>query len=243
MNVIQQVICYFVGFTIPGAILITGFRARALRNLRSSHSLIPAVFAFILSTLAGCGNSTKPQVASITFATDLTGAKTVCTTAVTSDTTAGTPLCSASLLPSLAVGGQAAYLYANVIDDDQDLGVSWTVTCGSAASAGSGAINTSCGTFSYAQTLSGPVPLYKTTGIVTTFSPPSTIPKGETVTITAHATSLPSVTSSVTLSIVAAQSSFDPRASGRKTQGPQTASVTKASPGNCPRPETQRSEL
>ena len=103
-------------------------------------------------------------------------------------------------------------MVANVTDDDQFLGVSWTVTCGSAAPVGGGTIDTACGTCNPAQTESGPAPLYPATGIVTTYNAPSAIPKGATVTITAHATALPSVTSSVTLTIVAASSDATPEA-------------------------------
>ena len=181
--------------------MITGFCIGAPRNLPSSRSLFVSAFFLILSALNGCGGAVKPQVASITFTTDSTGTKAVCTTAVTSSTPANTPLCSSALPPSLVVGGPAAYMFANVIDDDQGLGVSWTVTCGSATSIGSGGIDTACGTFNPAQTLSGPVPLYTITGVVTAYTAPPAVPKGGTVTITAHATSLPSVTSSVTLTI------------------------------------------
>jgi len=104
---------------------------------------------------------------------------------------------------SLAVNGQV-YLVADVTNDNQFLGVSWTVTCGSAAAPGGIAIDTACGTFSPAHTESGPVPLYLTTGIITTYNAPATIPTGTTVTLTAHATALPSVTSSATLTVVAA---------------------------------------
>lgn len=223
--------------------MITGFCPGVERNLRSTCSLSLASLAFILSTFSGCANSTKPQVASITFTTDSTGATPVCTKVIASETPANTPVCSSALLPSLVAGGQAAHLYANVIHDNQDLGVSWTVTCGSATPTGSGAIDTSCGTFSYAQTLSGPVPLYNTTGIVTAYNPPSAVPKGQTVTITAHATSLPSVASSVTLNIVAAQSSVERSQQGRSPMQMQTAWLSAASPASRVKYRTQRSGL
>jgi hypothetical protein len=65
------------------------------------------------------------------------------------------------------------------------------------------------------------VPTYPSTGIITTYTAPSVVPKGGTVTITAHATSLPSVFSSVTLTIVAAQAAF-----------PATAPQTNAPPAD-----------
>jgi len=125
----------------------------------------------------------KPQVGAIQF-----------TTASGASVTAPT---------SLAVNGQV-YVVADVTNDNQFLGVSWTVTCGSAAAPGGVSIDSACGTFNPAHTLSGPVPLYLTTGIISTYNAPAQIPTGTTVTITAHATALPSVTSSATLTVVSA---------------------------------------
>lgn len=209
--------------------MITGFRARALRNLLPPPSLIPAAFVMVLLALAGCADSTKPQVASITFATDSSGTELVCTTAIASDTPSHTPVCSPGLLPSLAAGGPGAYIFANVTNDNQNLGVSWTVTCGSATPLNSGALDTSCGTFQPPQTLSGPVPPYTTTGIVTTYNAPPTVPKGGTVTIVAHATSLPSVTSAVTLTITAAKSGVELPASKNNAFQTQAARPVESS--------------
>jgi len=206
-----------------GVILITRYDARIQRYLRSSQCLPPAVLVFVLSTIlfiiVGCGNSNRPEIASITFTTDSSGTEPVCTTAVTPSTPVNTPVCTAALLPTLVAGGQAVHIFANVEEDNQLLGVSWAVSCGSEAPVASGTIDTSCGTLQPAQTLSGPVPLYPATGIVTNYNPPSALPKGGTVTIIAHATSLPSVTSSVTLNIVAAKSSIEP------SQGEMNASL------------------
>jgi hypothetical protein len=111
-----------------------------------------------------------------------------------------------SAVTTLAVN-QPIYLVATVSNDNDLLGVSWTVTCGSAPPAGGVSVSNACGFFIPAQTLSGPVPSYPMSGIITTYTAPSTIPKGGTVTISAHATSLPSVTSDVSLTIVQAQGS------------------------------------
>jgi ribosomal protein S10 len=153
-------------------------------------------------------------------------------------------------------------MFANVIDDDQYLGVSWTVICANSTPVSSGSIDTYCGTFgstnsNTAQTASGPIPLYLPTGtgIITAYNAPSALPKGETeetVTITAHATSLPSATSSVTLTIcgqggcptqVAAQSGIEPLMRGRNTLQAQAASLTEASPASGVTGLTQGSEL
>jgi hypothetical protein len=165
--------------------LIIGFCSRAHASLRPLRSRALYLFLLaILMTVAGCGGTVRPQIGPIEF----TSAAGVSVPAVT----------------SLAVNGQV-YLVATVTHDDQLLGVSWTVNCGSAVPPSSGTIDTSCGTCVPAQTQSGPVPLYPSTGFITTYNAPSAIPKGSTVTITAHATALPSVSSSVTLTIVAAQ--------------------------------------
>jgi hypothetical protein len=163
----------------------------------------------LLSATVGCGGNSVPQIQSITFTADSAGTQPICTTAVS--TQAGTtPLCTAALLPSLTAGGNAAFLFADVTNDDQVLGVSWTVTCGSAAPVGGTSIDTACGTFSPAETMSGPIPQYPITGIVTAYTPPASVPKGQNVILTAHATSLPSVTASVTLTIAAPPSGAGP---------------------------------
>ena len=173
---------------------MTAFRSGANASLRPPLTLAFPLLGLILSALAGCSNSTKPQVDPIEF-TDSAGAP-------------------APAVTSLAVNGQV-YLVATVRDDYQFLGVSWTVTCGSAippGGSGGGGIDTACGVFNPAQTASGPVPSYPSTGIITTYIAPSVIPKGGDVTITAHATSLPSVTSSIKLTIAAAEAASPARA-------------------------------
>jgi hypothetical protein len=141
----------------------------------------------------------------------------VCTTALTPNTPPGTPLCTPTLLPAMTAGGSAAYLFANVTNDDQFLGVSWSLSCVSPTPVSSGSVNTACGTTSPAQTISGPVPSYPLTGVVTAYNPPPAVPKGGTVIITAHATSLPSVVSSVTLTITAAQGRTETNAPGMRS--------------------------
>lgn len=218
--------------TLPGAILINGFNLRVQPNFRFSRILSLSAFALLLPTLIGCANSTRPQVVSITFTTDSTGATPICTISVSSAAQSAGPGCTSALLPTLVAGGQAAYMYATVLGDSEALGVSWTETCGSAAASGSGAIDTSCGTFQPAETLSGPVPLYATTGIVTTYNAPSTVPKGGTVTITAHATTLPSEALSVKLDIVATKSNVDPPMRGGNALQKQTLRLLAASPAS-----------
>ena len=161
--------------------------ARGKARLRQALRTWLSPFALLSIALAGCGGSVKPAIGPVEFTT-----------------ASGI---SAPAITSLAVNGQTN-LVATVTHDDQLLGVSWTVTCGSASPPATGAIDTSCGVLNPSQTASGPVPTYSTPGIafVTTYTAPPQIPKGGSVTITAHATSLPSVSSSVTLTIVKAAS-------------------------------------
>ena len=161
--------------------MIIGLRSGTPVSRRSSHVLAISALALALPAFIGCSNAARPLIGPIQFTTN-----------------SGAP---GPAVNSLAVNGQV-YLVATVTNDDQFLGVSWTITCGSAQSPGSGSIDTSCGSCVPSQTQSGPVPHYPSTGFITTYNAPPEVPKGSIVTITAHATSLPSVTSSITLKIV-----------------------------------------
>ncbi|MGD0730965.1 MAG: hypothetical protein ABR956_06855 [Terracidiphilus sp.] len=208
---------------LSGVTLITAYRSGALARFRPLRSLTLVPFAFILTMVAGCGGMTRPQIGPIQFTT----------------------AAGANVPPvgSLAVNGQV-YMIADVTDDDQFLGVTWSVSCGSQAPAGGVSIDTSCGTFDPVQTLSGPVPAYTFTGIVTTYNAPSAIPKGTSVTITAHATALPSVTSSVTITIVAAEATLEPEATkAGSALRLRLADLTSATPVSVARGKARNSEL
>jgi len=142
----------------------------------------------MLALLGGCSATTRPEIGPIQF-TNATGT-------------------SVPAATSLAVNGQV-FMVATVTHDDQFLGVSWTVNCGSALPPSSGVIDASCGTVSPSQTISGPVPAYPATGYVAAYTAPPAIPKGASVTITAHVTALLSISSSVTLTIEPAMSSAE----------------------------------
>lgn len=174
-----------------GASLNTGPRTARQSRPRARCIYIYVGSALLLALLAGCASSGAPVVGPIEF--------------VDSSGTSVPPL------SSLAVNG-VVYLVATVTNDNEQLGVSWTANCGSLPPGGgtNGVISTVCGAFSPGVTASGPVPTYPSTGIIAEYSAPSVIPKGNTVTITAHAVSLPSVTSSVTLTIVAAGQAATP---------------------------------
>lgn len=160
--------------------------AKGRSEIKAQFLPVSLLSAVILFSLFGCSSSRPPQVGPIQFV-DSTGV-------------------NAPAVTSLHVNG-VVYLVATVSNDNDLLGISWTVSCGSlppGGGVGTGVISTACGVFTPAQTASGPVPAYPSSGIIAQYSAPSAIPKGDTVTITAHATSLPSVTSSLTITIVPA---------------------------------------
>jgi hypothetical protein len=117
----------------------------------------------------------------------------------------GVPLSTA---PTSLTSGQGAYATVTVTNDPQLLGVNWSVYCGSAPPPGTPlppgqTQDETCGTFTPAHTMSGPIPTYVTsgTGYVTFYVAPGNPPKNGMVTLYAAATSNPSKYSSVTLSI------------------------------------------
>ena len=148
------------------------------------HCAAGAAWTAILLTLGGCSVKAPPLVGAVT----ITDAK-------------GVVQASIASLPR----GAAIYLDVTITQDVETLGADWTVTCGSALPEGTlppGMVDTSCGTFVPNHTFSGPMPTYPgATGVVTLFTAPANIPKGGTVTILVHATSLPSSISSLTLTI------------------------------------------
>ena len=143
--------------------------------------------ATTLLALGGCGDVAKPVVGPITFFANASGTMQL------------PPVTSVTHSPQTQLN-----LNVTVTGDPEALGVDWTVTCGSSLPEGSlpaGQVDTSCGSFAPYHTVSGPLPSYTLpagTVIVTTYTAPSNVPKGGTVTIIAHATSLPSSVSSVT---------------------------------------------
>jgi hypothetical protein len=84
-------------------------------------------------------------------------------------------------LPVSATAQVAALVY----DDPMNLGLDWTVTCGSSA----------CGSFS---------PTHTASGATTTFTAPASIPKGNTVTLIATSTADPTKSVAATVTILSA---------------------------------------
>jgi hypothetical protein len=160
-------------------------RAVSASTQRAIFALLPCAALILLS---GCSTSTaKPMVGPIIM-TDKNGA------AVPAMTT---------LAPSASV-----YLLVTVTDD-ASLGADWTVVCSSSLPPGSlpaGGVDTSCGLFTPAHTISGPVPGFVTdpkivAQYVTQYTAPSQAPKAGTVTLAVNATALPTRSSSLTLNI------------------------------------------
>jgi hypothetical protein len=150
--------------------------------------------AFLAVTLlfVSCtsSNSWKPTVEGVTFS-DITG------TALKTTPTSLTTL-------------QGTYVQATLSGDSQQLGVDWSVYCGSALPPGSPlptgeSQDESCGTFTPAHTLSGPIPSYVTdalsSGYLALYVAPGATPKEGVVTLYASATADPSRVATVTLTI------------------------------------------
>ncbi len=152
-----------------------------------------STFLFLgLVALSACssGNAWRPTVEGITL-TDIDG----------------TPL---KTQPASLTVGQGTYIGATLRGDSQLLGVDWTAVCGSALPPGTPLPpgqpqDESCGTFTPAHTLSGPIPAYvtnaATSGYVALYVAPVSPPKQGVVTLYALATADHSRVATVTLSI------------------------------------------
>jgi hypothetical protein len=160
-------------------------RLRRPASLAGFALLAAGLFPFF-----GCSSTSpasKPQVGAIAF-TD-------------ANATAQKPLTALTV-------SQGTYLDVALTSDPQFLGADWSVACGSVAAPGTPlppgqTQDESCGTFTPAHTLSGPLPGYVTsaTGYVAFYSAPAVPPKEGTVTLFASATSDHTKFSSVTLTI------------------------------------------
>jgi hypothetical protein len=162
-------------------------------RFHSGKSLGIAVAGLAMTAItlfSGCSSSSssKPQVSGIVFS-DANGVQQTAPTSLTANS--------------------GTYLYANVTNDKQFLGVDWTVSCGSQLPPGTplppGQVtDTSCGTFSPVHTLSGPIPSYTKngSGILAFYTAPAAPPANGIVTLYASATSDHSKFTSITLTIL-----------------------------------------
>ena len=170
----------------------TGSKTFLSQRLNTARSGCIALLCGSLIVLSGCGSGsgTKPAVEGISI-TDVTG----------------TPL--KHQLTSLSVG-QKVYVDATLSGDTQMLGADWSVVCGSAPPPGTPlppgqTQDESCGTFTPAHTLGGPIPSYVTnavtSGYVTLYVAPAVTPKQGVVTLYASAAADPSRNATVTLTL------------------------------------------
>jgi hypothetical protein len=145
-----------------------------------------------LIALSGCssGNAWKPQVEGLTF-TDVDG------TALKTQ-------------PAALTVGQGTYVDVTLSGDSQLLGADWGVVCGSALPPGTPLPpgqnqDESCGTFTPAHTISGPIPTYVTNAVtsryVALYVAPAAPPKQGVVTLYASATADHSRSAGLTLTI------------------------------------------
>jgi hypothetical protein len=130
--------------------------------MRHGQRILSVIAVFMVLALAACSNSPKKPIAV---------------------TLSGTP-------PTSMAEGAAVSFTANVANDSANAGVTWTVTCGSAA----------CGSFSSSSTASG---------VATTYTAPATIPSGGSVKVTATSVTDASQSASATITITAASSLAD----------------------------------
>lgn len=165
--------------------------ARPASSTRPLRRMLLGSCTAILIIVSACSSGTpvsKVQVGAITF-TDINGA----------------PL---KTPPGSLTAGQGAYVEVSVNDDPQQLGADWSVYCASALPPGTPpppgqTQDESCGTFTPAHTLSGPIPSYVTNGAryVAFYVAPGAPPKDGIVTLYAASASSPNKFASVSLSI------------------------------------------
>jgi len=145
-----------------------------------------------LFLLSGCSSSDawKPQVKGVAF-TDIDGA-------------------ALKTQPTSLTTGQGTYVDATLNADPQLLGIDWSAVCGSALPPGTPlptgqTQDDSCGTFTPAHTMSGPIPTYITNassaGYLALYVAPAAPPKQGVVTLYASATADHSRVATVTLTV------------------------------------------
>jgi hypothetical protein len=167
---------------------------RMLKRICISQSFRPAALALLLASLAavsGCSSGSSVSdivVKPITFTDEN-----------------GTPLKSP---PVSLTTSHGTYVDVTLTNDPQLLGADWSAYCGSALPPGAPlppgqTQDQSCGTFTPAHTISGPLPSYVTSGAgyVAFYTAPPATPKLGTVTLYAISTSDHSKFSSTTLTI------------------------------------------
>ncbi len=159
------------------------------------------------STASGAATSyTAPSTAGITVAVTATSVTdtTKFATAMISITVPAIAVTLSAQPPASLVAGTTTSLTAVVANDSANAGVTWTVTCGSAA----------CGGFTPASTASG---------TATTYTAPSVPPSPATVTITATSVTDKTKTATATISItlgIPGNGTYVYHVSGKDSTGP-----------------------
>jgi len=146
-------------------------RKRGAARSLFRRGVLPFLSVSVFLYITGCGATSATEAGSISI-TDPNGI-------------------IAGQLASLSIG-RAARVSMTPINDVQNAGVDWTVTCGGNPLTGSVA-GGACGSFT---------PTHTSDGGVTIYTAPATIPLNTSVTLTASVTSNPSANSRVTLPIV-----------------------------------------
>lgn len=161
-----------------------------MRRIGRWSRLVVCLLATGIVSLSGCGSDkVKPIVGPIAF-TDISGQQ------------LQGPVVSLNV-------NQGAYMMVNLTNDSAMLGADWSVSCASALPPGTplppGQVqDLSCGTFTPEHSMSGPIVQGATSGAgyVVFYTAPAAIPKGNTVTLYASATSDHTRFSTVTLNII-----------------------------------------
>jgi len=158
------------------------------RLQRAAVLVVAAVLSMAISSCSSGYSVSKVQVGSIIF-TDIDGK----------------PL---KTPPGSLTASQGVYVTVTVNNDPQNLGVDWSVYCGSALAPGAPlppgqTQDEACGVFTPGHTQGGPIPTYVTTGsgYVSLYVAPGTPPKNGIVTLYAISTTAPNKYSSVSLSV------------------------------------------
>ena len=150
--------------------------ARLREHPLGAKAAVFLLLSMALAALWGCNVSAVPQLGAISVTTD--------------------PATTPPTALSSVIVGTPAFVSVAVGQDQENLGVNWTVTClGSPKVVPPNQPNPDpnpCGTIS---------PVYVGSNVNMTYTAPTYIPVGNTVTITAFATSDPAVSSSITLTI------------------------------------------
>jgi len=189
----------------PPSSMQTGATAMLIATVTNDSANLGIDWAVTCGSVPNCGSfnpthttsgvtttftapATVPVGNTVTITATATADATKTAMATVTITTSGSTISIAltQAPPSSLPAGTRAPVSATVTNDAANLGVDWTVTCGSVGV---------CGSFN---------PTHTQSGVTTTFTAPASIPTGNTVTIIATATADTSKTATVTVTITSA---------------------------------------